>query len=262
MLADLKVGRPSESGGHWYSQDGSCVYEIRSKSNGNLRPVTLRDARKLGLVPGFSTIAAMEHKPQLQKWLIEQAVLAVLTLPRIPGETDEDFKNRAYWDARAQADTAAARGTHLHGALQGWYENQPMAAEDAPYVLPVVEWLDRRFPNTKWLPEQSFAHPAGYGGKCDLHSPEAVIDFKFKAFSDPDKVRGYDNHEDQLHAYEYGFGLKNVQKINLFISSTEPGMIVPVIWPDNPSSLEAFLCLLRLWQLRKGYDSSFVREAA
>ena len=35
---------------HWYSRDGRPAYEVES-AKGMMRPTTLRDARKLGLVP-------------------------------------------------------------------------------------------------------------------------------------------------------------------------------------------------------------------
>ena len=240
------------------------MYEIRAAA-GHMRPVTLRDARKLGLVPGFSSIANMEHKEALVRWKVEQMALAAITLPKRDGETLHQFKERAYDDAQAQSNKARDRGTHLHAALEGHFEGRPTSTEDMPYVLPVLDWLDTRFGESNWLSEQSFAHPTGYGGKCDLRSTRAVIDFKFKDFDVDtiDKVRGYDQHEMQLHAYEFGFGMSAESiKLNLFISSTVPGLIVPVEWKSNPASLEAFMCLLRLWQIRKGYDSRFTRERA
>ena len=36
--------------GHWYQADGTPAYEIK-KPGGGMRPATLRDARKLGLLP-------------------------------------------------------------------------------------------------------------------------------------------------------------------------------------------------------------------
>jgi hypothetical protein len=57
-MSDLVTGRGSE-GGHWYTRTGECCYEIKG-ANGKMRSVTLRDARKLGLVPGFSAISKME----------------------------------------------------------------------------------------------------------------------------------------------------------------------------------------------------------
>jgi len=260
------TGRASE-GGHWYARDGSCVYEIEMKTKpGQMRAVDLRDARKLGLVPGFSSIAQCEHKPQLEKWKLDQMLMAAITLPRPdPTETDTQFAERVRIDAAAQAEKARERGTALHAALQGYYEGKLVLPCDAPYVWPVVEWLNASFPGAEWQTEQSFAHPLGYGGKCDLRSVVAVVDFKFKDFDHnglldkygKPKRFAYDEHEMQLHAYEAGFGMMNAVKLNLFISSTVPGLIVPHLWPTNPSAFEAFRCLLRLWQIRKHYNSSW-----
>src|SRR5436190_23373532 len=46
---------------------------------------TLRDARKLGLLPSVTNILGVITKPELTAWLQEQAVLAALTLPRLEG---------------------------------------------------------------------------------------------------------------------------------------------------------------------------------
>ena len=259
-MNDLTTGRASESQ-HWYDRAGRPVYEIENKSKpGTLRDVNLRDARKLGLVPGFSTIAQMEHKPQLERWKLEQMCLAALTLPTIEGEPLEERKKRVYIDSAAQAEKARERGTHLHSALQGFFEGAIIDSEDAPYVYPVVDWLLGRFAKRDWIAESSFAHPLGYGGKCDLRCDTAIVDFKFKDFGPDaiDKKFGYDEHEMQLAAYEVGFQMPPGVKLNLFISSTVPGLIVPVEWPvDNPHAFEAFRCLLRLWQIRKGFNSSW-----
>jgi len=230
-----------------------------------MRSVTLRDARKLGLLPGFSTIAKMEHKAQLERWKIRQMALAALTLPGIDGESVDDFMQRAYRDADKQAVEARDRGTHLHGALQGFYEGQKVEPADAPFVWPVVAWLKDRFGDVKWEAEKSFAHPAGYGGKSDLicRDPAIVVDFKIKQSNAMEKKLAYPEHAMQLTAYERGFGLEPATKINLFIGSDMPGLIRAHQWPDvDEESWEAFMCLLRLWQIRQNYDSSFERAAA
>jgi len=59
-MADTTTGRASE-GGHWYAQNGSCVYEIRATA-GQMRPVTLRDARKRGLGTKLTLGQAKEIK--------------------------------------------------------------------------------------------------------------------------------------------------------------------------------------------------------
>lgn len=250
----LFSGLASE-GGHWYSQDGTPAYEITG-ANGKQRAVTLRDARKLQLLPGFSSIARLEDKPALTQWKINQALMAALTLPRISGETLEQFKGRCELDMEAQSKAARERGTALHAALEAWYEYGTVSEENAPYVMPAVEWLMLEFADAGWVAEKSFACALGYGGKTDLYAPGvALVDFKFKDFSDPDKVKGYDEHEMQLHAYSHGLGEVpgSCRLINLFISSTVPGLIVPVEWEYREDALQAFLALLRFWQLRKGY---------
>lgn len=263
-MVEMTTGRASE-GGHWYTRDGECCYDIRG-ANGKMRPVTLRDARKLNLLPGVSSILRMEHKEALQVWLLDQAYMAALTLPQIPGETLSAFKERCKVDAAAQADKARDRGTWLHAALQGYFEGRPVADQDLPYVMPVVGWLGERFGfNHRWLAESSFGCELGYGGKADLRSAQVpiVIDFKFKDIeADHEKQLAYSDHAMQLWAYDYGFGYGGTAtKLNLFISSTVPSVIFPHEWgADSANEFEAFKCLLRLWQLRKNYTSAWSHE--
>ena len=63
MEAEIFTGLASQSG-HWYLPDGAPAYEIRG-TNGKVRPVTLRDARKLNLLPSVTTIMQCAAKPQL-----------------------------------------------------------------------------------------------------------------------------------------------------------------------------------------------------
>jgi hypothetical protein len=229
-------------------------------ANGKLRAPTLRDARKYGGVPGFSAIARMEYQPGLERWKIEQAYMAALTLPRIEGETLEEFMARAKEDAGAQALKARDRGTELHGAIESYYKCGFCDEEHEPFVQPVVTWLEKRFPGVIWHAERAFAHPFGYGGRPDLSSWCAVVDFKFKDFSElPKKSPAYPEHGMQLAAYDMGMGGERRVLVNLFISSTVPGLVYPHEWSaeDQVKQWKAFTLLLQLWQLRNDYDSSF-----
>ncbi len=78
----------SESG-HWYTIDGKPKYTIVGK-NGKERNTTLRDARKLNLVPSVTTILDVAAKPGLVNWQVNQGIQAALTLPRKVDETDEE----------------------------------------------------------------------------------------------------------------------------------------------------------------------------
>ena len=255
MTDNITSGIAGE-GGHWYKPDGTPAYQIPD-AKGNFRNVTLRDARKHKLLPGFSTIAQMEHKPALERWKVNQAILACLTLPPIPGEPLAEFKRRAEEDMQAQAEQARERGVQLHAALEAYYlhGHDALPTDHREYVKPVVDWLEANVPTASWVAEKSFGNTTfGFGSKVDLYSPGvAVVDFKFKDFSDPKKIEGYPEHEMQLHAYAYGLNDFHIRKINLFISSTVPGLIVPVEWETRYEAWEAFQCLVRLWQIRKGY---------
>ena len=53
----------SESG-HWYDDQGNPAYEIIG-ANGKQRNTTLRDAKKLGLLPSVTTVLGVAAKPGL-----------------------------------------------------------------------------------------------------------------------------------------------------------------------------------------------------
>ena len=139
----VTTGIPSE-GNHWYKRTGEACYTIVGK-NGKERDVNLKDARKLGLLPSVTGILQMEAKPQLTAWLIDQALMAAITLPRIPNENLDDFKARASQDAGAQAMKARARGQVLHAEIERYLKGEQVDIESMKYVVPVADWLDRNF---------------------------------------------------------------------------------------------------------------------
>lgn len=248
--------------GHWYTAAGAPAYTIIG-SNGKERATTVRDARKLGLLPSVTTICNLEAKPQLTRWMIQQAMMACLTLPRIDGETDDAFMARATDDSQQQARTAADRGTRLHGAIETAMRGGVVDAADRQIVQPVLDWIHTTFAGYDWHPERSFASPAlGFGGKIDLfgtgNQQAVVIDFKCKAGiaarNKSAKDLAFDQHITQLAAYAVGLGHPSAACINLFIDSDVPGCIVVKNW--SASEIEdgwrAFDCLLRLFQIRKG----------
>ena len=112
--------RPQEST-HWYAKDGSPAYTVTAK-NGEPRPTTLRDAKKLGLLPSVTTIMKAAASPGLEAWKMNQMMLAALTLPRGEGENEESFIKRIQADSREHAKMAAERGTAVHAAIERFYE--------------------------------------------------------------------------------------------------------------------------------------------
>lgn len=245
---------------HWYTKTGEPCYEIRAK-NGSMRPTTLRDARKLGLVPSVTTVLSVIAKPQLEVWKVKQGILAALTLERNPDESDESFIARVLRDSQEQARQAAEEGTRIHDAIESFYKVRAVPAQYLPHVEAVKREIALLFPHVHdWVAERSFAHALGFGGKVDLHSPSTgiVIDFKGKDgdFSDCKRL-AYDQHW-QLAPYQYGLELPLTECANVFVSRTHPGAVTSHVWSsdDMRDGLDVFEAALSLWKCINRYDSS------
>lgn len=242
---------------HWYLPDGSPFFEVKAR-DGNMRAVTIRDARKVKAVPSVTTVLSVIAKPGLEAWKVRQGILAALTLPRIEGETEEQWLARINTDAKAQAKTAAEEGSRIHAALEADRRGQPYPERYQPHVAAVRAEITRLFPEvTDWVPEVRFAHPDGFGGMCDLHSPStgACLDYKGKDgdFADG-KQLAYDQHW-QLAGYQRGLRLREAPCASLFISRTHPGKVASHVWSveDMREGQRVFDAALALWRAVKRY---------
>jgi hypothetical protein len=222
--------------------------------NGKERNTTLRDARAENLVPSVTTILNVAAKPALTAWLMNQVLMAALTLPKLPEESDEDYCKRVMQDSKEQGKAAANEGTDIHAAIQGYYEGQVVRAHEQS-VQGCVDRLQNHFGNKPWIAERSFGHELGFGGKADLFTNVGdgiVVDVKSKEFSDPDKVDAYDEHLMQLAAYRVGLGVPKARCANVFVSRSVPGLAVVKEWDaeDIDRGWLMFVHLLTFWQLK------------
>jgi hypothetical protein len=252
--------------GHWYRRDGSPCYEIPTK-DGGVRGVNLRWDRPLCLVPSVTTVLQVVAKPQLEIWKVKQGILAALTLPRDPDETDDAYLARVLTDSREQAKAAAEEGTRIHDAIECAFKGKMYPPKYRPHVDAVMLRIGELFPSvTDWVSEQSFACPHGFGGKVDLHSPSTgiVVDYKGKDgdFSDGKRLH-YDQHY-QLAAYQDGLGLARNVSANIFVSRTHPGCVAHHVWTKDEIAYgwEFFRCALALWKCAKRYEPAFTIEEA
>lgn len=181
--------------GHWYFCDGTPAYTIIGK-NGVKRNTTLRDAKKLRLLPSVTTIIRCCDKPALINWKIDQVLMAALTLLRKEDETDSEYCDRIKNDASEQARKAAQRGTQIHAWIEKGLLGEELPDEGKQFYLLAQKELAPLKQN--WIPEKSFAG-MDYGGKADLHSIEYVIDIKTNE-KPVAKATLYDEHYMQLAA--------------------------------------------------------------
>lgn len=240
---------------HWYDRGGAPRYTVPA-ANGFQRPTTLRDARKLNLVPSVTTILNIAAKPGLTLWMQRQVLLAALTLPRMADESEDTFIARILEDSKAQARAAADAGTDIHASIQGFYEGQDISRH-REHVEATTRTITDAFGYHGWIAERSFAHEIGFGGKVDLHSPQGVvIDIKTKEFTENDKVDAYDEHLMQLSAYRVGLGMPDARCANVFVSRSVPGLCKLIEWSQDDLSRgwEMFVRLLQFWQLKTGHQ--------
>lgn len=254
---EVTTGLASQSG-HWYQADGTPAYEVQ-KAKGGMRPATLRDARKLGLLPSVTGVIREAAAPGLVNWQIEQAILSAATLPKMDDESVDQWCGRVRLDARVQGELARERGTAIHAAIEQMLESRPVDAEYAPYAIAVVEWIDKNYPGWAIAAEKSFAHKEhGYGGKIDLVltgcEDTVIIDFK-TTDKDVDTVKGYESHVMQLAACREGIDATDATVMNLFVSSVEPGKICAFEWTEDKvnQAWEMFKHLLGYWKWSRNY---------
>jgi hypothetical protein len=243
------IKQKNSESSHWYTKTGQSAYQVEGKTG--LRATTLRDARKLDLVPSVTTILGVAAKPALNTWLQTQVLLSALTLPRKPDEPEKDWLERVMSDSKVQGRQAAERGTAIHGVIESYFD-QKSSLEWPEYVRNADNALIEAFGSQLWLSEKSFAHELGYGGKIDLSAQNLVVDFKTKE-TDLAKVEPYHEHEMQLAAYCVGLGYKieECRAAIVFVNGTTNEVKLCEIPPDSlKSAWECFTHLLAFYRLK------------
>lgn len=257
--------------GHWYTRDGEPAYEVPAK-NGAMRPTTLRDARKLDLVPSVTTIMQCAAAPALEKWKRDQLLMAALTLPKFDGEPTEAYAQRIVLDSAEQAKKARDLGTEIHGAIERALVDTVWIPR--PEAHAAIQTLCAWCGGDSIRPEKSFCHELGYGGKVDIHKRPAidlntthsgfVADFKTKDFTEANLPSAYDNHAMQLAAYREGFDMPSARCAIIFVSTSAPGLthLVEIEGDSLSCGWEMFKALLRYWQCKNKFYPNLERNAA
>jgi hypothetical protein len=247
---------------HYYLQDGTPFYEVLGK-NGKLRSVNIKDAKAAKAVPSVTTVLNMAAKPGLVNWMIDQAILAALTLPKREDESEADYLKRVKQDSKQQGRDAADEGSRIHDAVENWMQGFKIDSKYEPYAQSVEAKIKETFGEHKWVHEESFAHPLGFGGKVDLYTRSelapangVILDIKTKEFGPDDEVKGYDEHCTQLMAYAIGLGIPEARCANIFVSRTHPDQVRVIEWSKDDlwKSWKIFNNYLEIWKLTKGVE--------
>ena len=240
--------------GHWYYTNGDPAYTIIG-ANGKERATNVKDARKLGLVPSVTTILKLIPKPFLERWIVKQAVLSSLTLPRNLNETDDDYVERILIDKDEQSRKAKEKGSAIHGAIEQYLRDKSRENPYRHYAIFTIAELQKYLQIPDFTndceSERSFA-THDFGGKVDLYSIKRnfIIDFKTKDFDESTKKLAYDEQSIQLVAYARGLGIPTARLLNVFISTKVEGLVKIVEHTENKEYYwNVFKKCLALWQM-------------
>lgn len=247
---------------HWYTRDGQPAYTVpRAKGDGE-RATTLRDARKLDLLPSVTTIFQIMAKPGLDKWKLGKAIEAALDTPRDAGEPEEHWHERILARSREEVLEAADLGSRIHDAIDNWFGGQMPPVELEPYVMPALCYFNEKQFTEVEREKVVINSDMGYGGRVDLLAraggKRLIVDFKTRRTEEGVKVTPYDFQPMQIAAYAraaYGT-LYNVYGANIYLSTTEPGRMEIVDYKPEQLQAEydAFTSMCALWRYQKRYD--------
>lgn len=245
--------------GHWYKlEDNGPMHEIDG-ANGKTRATTLRDARKLGLVPSVTTVLAIEAAPGLERWKLNNLGMACYSNPPEEGEPVDSYLKRVNAIASELAAQAAETGTQIHDAIERAWNGDPVEAKWQKHADNVIALIKDKTGNSSFVAEAHIPTVYGYGGMVDLHNFGWVIDYKSKDITDVKKQMAYDNHCMQLSAYAHALGLHDARLVNVFVDRTDPDKIIWYEWDKN--MYNDFELLLARWQSKNNYYPT-TRKAA
>ena len=246
---------------HWYQRDGTPMHFVERSDGKGTRPATLRDARKLGLLPSPTSILQCLDKPALTTWKIEMACLAVLTAPRKPGEELDAFVERVLHTERQQdeqAQKARDLGTQLHAAIEAVLTGEQCPKELEPFVMPATEAM-KQFGTVQST--EAVVVGDRCAGRLDATfwngSVTTIVDIK--TASNPPIKGSWLEHRLQLSFYAKALdnGGGPLQTANVYIGTKAPGIVVVDIHTDWRETYDrGFKPLLQYWMFANDYDPS------
>lgn len=247
---------------HFYEKTATGVeprhfVPVQSR-HGDLRPSTIRDAKKGGWYASVTTIQGMLDKPGLNNWRIDEHLKQAY---KLSGNYDsfEDWCAEVKRNTQEELDRAPQQGTDIHDSLEKWFATDyNVPTEHHIPCKNVRELIAQTFgADTIWHTEKPFVCDMGFAGKCDLSNNSIVLDYKSKNTKDkwkPGKMH-YPEMCMQLAAYRYGLGIPNARCFNLFVC-IETGETELHEWDDADLERQFanFADLTRIWLRNAQYQ--------
>lgn len=253
-----------EKASHWYLPDGTPYHTVQKADGSGPRPVTLRDARKVGAYPSVTNVLGTIAKPGLDAWKLEQGILAALTLPKGRTEPVDVYARRVVEDMDAQVTAAAAFGTAVHALCQEYLQDGTIPVVDDKLLehwQPWKQWCDSNVLNVRRVENVVVNDREGYAGTMDLECELldlgwCIVDFKtqnVKLSGGKKKPAFYETWLLQLIAYADAINQPTHRLVNVVIDTDRPGPVFVHVWQDDPAAWAAWAAALELWVYMRGY---------
>jgi len=219
---------PTHDSGHWYRRDGTRCQEIISKTTSLPRRPNLGDARKLGLLPGVTTICKIYPGNGLQN-----------CSPEI-------------------LSAASDIGTRRHAQVEAFHLNHCTRIDpvDGPFLEPYYQWFGNTVERVTLAESVAISLDHGYAGTMDLlcvlkDKRVAVVDLKNRK-----NLATYDTDAMQLAAYRHAVGAGVA--ISVVLGTERPEILVKE-WgtAENELAWLRFGLCLQLWKSATNYYPEF-----
>lgn len=251
----------------WYDQNGAPVNEVPyADPEKGLRPTTLADARKLGLLPSVTSVIAIKAKPAINQWRENNLLLQALTLDK-PKDTDlGEWAKEIVRQWEEENAKGKDLGSLVHRLIERVLRFENFDDLDIPEREKYIEAIAKlqtgdRLKNADKLKveesERSFVNKNhAFAGTIDFlgyfEGKRSIIDFKTQGVKNGE-VAIYRDWLMQLAAYYYGaFNPQNdaLELINIVFSTTKPGEYFIIRWPreEIAPAWVAFQASLALWR--------------
>lgn len=251
---------------HAYTRTGEPAYYVQAKA-GHQRATTIADCRKHGYLPSVSEVIRLKASPALESWKVANCARASLKHRPEDYIDEEAYIAAVVAESREVGRIAADRGTEVHDALETAINGGECPPQWSRLVDRTMNAMSAELGPLDWVPEVSFGHPLGYGGRVDISCAAAVADFKTKDKLEGRRTLAYDDHVIQLAAYGMGLGIWHPSMpegdwpvfANIFIGVEDEAVKIHRWKPDEVlRGWRVFEGLLSVWKLINKYDPAFV----
>ena len=207
---------------HFYKEKGEPFHYVPMTTKEGLRPVTIRDVRKLWkdgtfVVPSVTTILNIYDKSGLNNWRIDQHLNQAYNLDK-ENLTIEEYCKEIKRLTAIELDLAPSAGTDFHKLMEDFVSGNMKDDEDYTLCQKVYETILSETGSKNFKAETNFSSEL-FGGQVYLHNDDFIIDYKTKQTADKFKPKKmvYSDHSMQLAAYREGLNIPFARCANVFV---------------------------------------------